>query len=70
MDAGQTIILDNEWKIARRRVSGENGLEIIGPDAKDTQGLKGVELFTEVVRLKTRYPYRSMNRPTTSSTGF
>ena len=55
MGAGHAIKLDNEWKIARRRVSGENRLEILGPDATDTQRLKEMGLFTEVVSFKTRY---------------
>jgi hypothetical protein len=36
-------------------VSGENRLEIIGPDATDTQRLKDMGVFTEIVSFKTRY---------------
>jgi hypothetical protein len=55
MDQGQSIQLDNAWKIARRKVSGEYRLEIIGPDATDTDMLKQQGIFTEIINFKTRY---------------
>lgn len=57
--AGDTVYLDNGWKIVKRRVSNENRIEIIGPSFADTDSLKNKGVFTERISYTTRYfvPY-------------
>ena len=52
---GDTLHLDNGWRITQKRVSYEQRIEIIGPDylRSDLLGKKGV--FTERIGYQTRY---------------
>ncbi len=51
---GETLVLSNGWQIQRRRVSGENRVEITGPFGGDISILKQQGAFTEVINWKTR----------------
>lgn len=55
MEDGQTYKMDNGWRIVKRKVSGDNRLEIIGPNATDNEMLKAIGVFTEIINWKTRY---------------
>ncbi|MGN0182970.1 MAG: strawberry notch-like NTP hydrolase domain-containing protein, partial [Candidatus Ornithomonoglobus sp.] len=52
---GDTILLENGWRISQRRVSGENRIEISGPSYYDTASLEKVGVFTERISYNTRY---------------
>lgn len=52
---GDTIHLDNGWRIVQRRVSGENRIEIIGPDYFNFDKLQSKGVFSERISYNTRY---------------
>jgi len=53
---GYTVYLANEWKIVKRRVSGENRIEIIGNDLyRYMDQLKSSGVFTERIQYETRF---------------
>jgi hypothetical protein len=47
--------LSNGWRIERRRVSGEQRIELVGPDYRFTDQLAGQGVFTERINWQTRY---------------
>lgn len=54
--AGAEVVLANGWKIMRRRVSGQNRVEVDGPGNKDRANFESyVGGFTERVSWDTRY---------------
>jgi len=52
---GDTVYLDNDWRIAQRRVSNEQRIEVIGPDFLYTDLLQKKGVFTERINYQTRY---------------
>ncbi|HPQ81427.1 MAG TPA: strawberry notch family protein, partial [bacterium] len=54
-DAGREFTLANDWKIKRRRVSGEWRLELIGPFFHYDKMLKELGVFIERIQGKVRY---------------
>jgi len=52
---GYRIRLSNGWSIAKRRVSGNDRIELIGPDYSDNNELSRAGVFTERISFKTRY---------------
>ena len=52
---GDTIYLDNEWRIVQRRVSNEQRIEVIGADYLHSDLLTKKGLFTERIGYQTRY---------------
>ncbi len=52
--SGNTIVLDNDWKLMQRRVSGEQRIELTGPNYF-TEGLEKKGVFTERIGYRTRY---------------
>ena len=52
---GDTVYLDNEWRIVQRRVSNEQRLEVIGADFLHNDLLTKKGLFTERIGYQTRY---------------
>jgi hypothetical protein len=52
---GVQVKLSNGWKIVRRRVSGENRIEIVGPDYRHTSELDKHGVFQERIQYETRY---------------
>ena len=54
LNQAETLVLSNGWQIQRRRVSGENRVEITGPFGGDISILKQQGAFTEVINWKTR----------------
>ena len=55
LDHNYTVELANGWKIVRRRVSGEERIEITGPDFSDFRLLERHGVFSERIQWKTRY---------------
>lgn len=54
-ELGYHVTLANGWTITRRRVSGENRIELRGPDYKHTEELKKRGVFVERISYDTRY---------------
>lgn len=54
-DFGFQIELANGWKILRRKVSGENRIELKGPDYRHNDELAKHGVFTERIQWETRY---------------
>ncbi len=54
-DRGFQAELANGWKIVRRRVSGENRIELIGPEYGHAAELKRHGVFQERIQWNTRY---------------
>lgn len=52
---GATATLANEWKIKSSRVSGENRLELIGPNYQHRDELSRQGVFSERINYETRY---------------
>ena|GEM_PF-799819 len=52
---GDTVHLDNGWKIAQRRVSNEQRIEIMGADYLHSDMLNKKGVFTERIGFNTRY---------------
>ena len=52
---GNTVILDNGWKIVQRKVSGENRIEIAGASYEYHDLLKNKGVFAERIQYFTRY---------------
>lgn len=52
---GDTVHLDNDWRIVQRRVSGEQRIELIGADYLHSDLLTKKGVFTERIGYQTRY---------------
>jgi hypothetical protein len=52
---GDTVHLDNGWRITQRKVSGEQRIEIMGPDYLHSGLLAQKGVFTERISFQTRY---------------
>jgi hypothetical protein len=52
---GDTVHLDNEWRIVQRRVSNEQRIELIGADYLHSDLLTKKGVFTERIGYQTRY---------------
>lgn len=52
---GDTVLLENGWRILQRKVSGENRIEISGPSYYDMATLTKAGVFTERISYNTRY---------------
>lgn len=52
---GNTVLLDNGWKIVQRKVSGENRIEIAGASYEYHDLLKNKGVFAERIQYFTRY---------------
>lgn len=52
---GDTVYLENGWKITQRRVSNENRIELIGAGYSDYDSLIKKGVFTERIQYNTRY---------------
>jgi hypothetical protein len=52
---GNTVYLDNGWRITQRKVSYEQRIEIIGPDYLHSDLLNKKGVFTERIAYQTRY---------------
>ena len=52
---GDTVYLDNGWKIVQRKVAGENRIEIVGPSYEHNDLLKEKGVFIERIQYNTRY---------------
>jgi predicted RNA methylase len=50
-----TLVLANGWEVKAARVQGENRVEIIGPDYRHGEELRGDGVFTERINYATRY---------------
>jgi len=56
LNENYTVYLSNEWKLVKRRVSGENRIEIIGRDLYTHMGqLRNEGVFTERINWDTRF---------------
>lgn len=55
LDQNYTITLANDWRIRRRKVSGEYRIEIEGPDYSDFEILQRHGVFSERIQWDTRY---------------
>jgi len=53
--SGDTVHLDNDWKIMQRRVSNEQRIEIMGADYLHSDMLTKKGVFTERIGFNTRY---------------
>ena len=53
--SGDTVHLDNNWRIVQRRVSNEQRVEVIGADYRHTDLLAKKGVFTERISYQTRY---------------
>jgi hypothetical protein len=53
--SGDTVYLDNDWRIVQKRVSNEQRIEVIGADYKHTDLLTKKGVFTERIGYQTRY---------------
>lgn len=53
--SGDTVHLENNWKIVQRKVSGENRIEIVGPSYEHYDLLTKKGVFTERIQYNTRY---------------
>ena len=54
-DENNVVELSNGWQIKRSRVSGENRIEITGPDYAHLDELKNQGVFTEKINWNTRF---------------
>ncbi|NLB80583.1 MAG: DEAD/DEAH box helicase family protein, partial [Clostridiaceae bacterium] len=52
---GDIVHLENDWRIKQSKVSGENRIEIIGPDFNVFDLLKDKGVFTERISYSTRF---------------
>lgn len=52
---GDTVHLENGWKIVQRKVSGENRIEVVGPSYEHYDILTKKGVFTERIQYNTRY---------------
>jgi len=52
---GDTVHLENDWKIVQRKVSGENRIELVGPSYEHYDLLTKKGVFTERIQYNTRY---------------
>ena len=52
---GDTVHLENDWKIIQRKVSGENRIELVGPSYEHYDLLTQKGVFTERIQYNTRY---------------
>lgn len=52
---GDIVHLENDWRIKQSKVSGENRIEIIGPDFNVFDLLKNKGVFTERISYSTRF---------------
>ena len=52
---GDTVHIDNDWRIVQRRVSNEQRIEVIGPSYLHNDLLTKKGLFTERIAYQTRY---------------
>lgn len=52
---GDTVYLDNGWRIVQRKVANENRIEIIGPEYFNYDRLKSKGVFSERISYNTRY---------------
>jgi len=52
---GDTVHLDNGWRVMQRRVSNEQRIEVIGPDYLHSDLLTKKGVFTERIGYQTRY---------------
>ena len=52
---GDTVHLDNGWRITQKRVSNEQRIELIGPDYLHSDLLAKKGVFTERIAYQTRY---------------
>jgi len=52
---GDTVYLDNGWRIVQRKVANENRIEIIGPEYFNYDRLKSKGVFSECISYNTRY---------------
>ena len=52
---GDTVYLDNGWRIVQRKVANENRIEIIGPEYFNYDKLKSKGVFSERISYNTRY---------------
>ena len=52
---GDTVHLENDWKIVQRKVSGENRIEVVGPSYEHYDLLTKKGVFTERIQYNTRY---------------
>lgn len=55
INSGATAVLSNGWKIMRRRVSGEERIELMGPEYSDQRELEGKGVILERIEYKMRY---------------
>lgn len=51
----QELVLANDWRIQRRRVGGENRIELVGPSFVHHGELEASGVFRERIQSKTRY---------------
>ncbi|MGN0179884.1 MAG: strawberry notch C-terminal domain-containing protein, partial [Monoglobaceae bacterium] len=52
---GNTVHLENNWKIVQRKVSGENRIELVGPSYEHYEMLMKKGVFAERIQYNTRY---------------
>ena len=52
---GDTVYLENGWKIVQRKVTGENRIELVGTSYEYSDLLKEKGVFTERIQYTTRY---------------
>jgi len=52
---GDTVHLDNDWRVMQRRVANEQRIEVIGADFLHSDLLKSKGVFTERIGFQTRY---------------
>jgi hypothetical protein len=52
---GDTVHLNNDWRIVQRRVSNEQRIEVMGPDYLHSDLLTKKGVFTERIGYQTRY---------------
>lgn len=52
---GDTVHLENDWRIVQRKVSGENRIELVGPSYEHYDLLTQKGVFTERIQYNTRY---------------
>ena len=52
---GNTVHLENNWKIVQRKVSGENRIELVGPSYEHYDMLMKKGVFAERIQYNTRY---------------
>ena len=52
---GDTVHLENGWKIVQRKVSGENRIELVGVSYEHADVIKEKGVFTERIQYNTRY---------------